>query len=107
MTEQEFNMEGMRLQLTYLVDAVRHMKAAEPEQLPEFITLELAAKLKGGAAFNTYKTRAHLQPCGGARSVRVGGRKCWKKSDVLEWLTVDDTGLEAYLRQFGRTVRQY
>ncbi|MBD5427797.1 MAG: hypothetical protein HDR39_00465 [Treponema sp.] len=107
MTEEQFNMESMRVQLAYLVEAVRTMKTAEPERLPEFITLELAAKLKGGAAYNTYKTRVHLQPCGGARSVRVGGRKCWKKADVLEWLTVDDNALESYLHQFGRTVKQY
>lgn len=107
MTQEQFDKENLRLQISYLVTAVRQLSADKTEHLPEFITLEQAAKLKGGAALNTYKTRIHLQPCGGTHSVRVGGRKCWKKADVLEWLTVDDTQLETYLRRFGRTVQKY
>lgn len=106
MTEVEFELQNIRCQLAYLVDGFRQSQK-KTEQLPEFITLELAAKLKGGASYNTYKTRYHLQPCGGTQSVRVGGRKCWKKADVLEWLTVDDTCLEAYLRRFGAEVKKY
>lgn len=106
MTEVEFELQNIRCQLSYLVEGYRNAER-KTEQLPEFITLEQAAKLKGGASYNTYKTRYHLQPCGGTQSVRVGGRKCWKKADVLEWLTVDDTGLEAYLRRFGAEVKKY
>lgn len=106
MTGQEFDIATIRCQLTYLVEAFRQTER-HTEQLPEFITLELAAKLKGGASFNTYKTRYHLQPCGGTQSVRVGGRKCWKKADVLEWLSVDDAALETYLRRFGQEVKKY
>lgn len=108
MTAAEYDMQTIRCQLSYLVEAVRKLpQTDEAAQLPEFITLEQAAKLKGGASFNTYKTRCYLQPCGGAQSVRVGGRKCWKRADVLEWLSVDDTALDSYLHRFGVEVKKY
>lgn len=108
MTEHEFELETIRVQLSYLVDAVKKnpaLSGADP--IPEFVTLELAAKLKGGAAYNTYKSRYHFQPCGGTRTVRVGGKKCWRREDVLEWLSVDDTALESYLQKFGVAIKKY
>lgn len=106
MTAAEYELAEIRCKLAYIVDAVRKLPQTD-EALPEFITLEQAAKLKGGASLNTYKTRYYLQPCGGAQSVRVGGRKCWKRADVLEWLSVDDTALDSYLHQFGVEVKKY
>lgn len=107
MTAVEFELETIRTSLAFLVSAARKNAQKESEPLPEFITLEQAARLKGGASLNTYKTRYYLQPCGGAQSVRVGGRKCWKRADVLEWLSVDDTALDSYLRRFGVEVKKY
>ena len=95
----EYEIADIRCKLTYIADAMRRQE--ELDRLPEFITLEQAAKLKGGASLNTYKSRQHLQPCGGTNSVRVGGRKCWRKELVVEWLTVDDSFLELYLEKFG------
>lgn len=68
--------------------------------IPEFVTLDEAARLKGGCSLNTYRTRRVLQPCAGTNSVKIGGRKCWRKEDVVEWLKVDDDGLNDYTQKF-------
>lgn len=36
----------------------------------------------------------------------VGGVKCWRKQDVLDWLSVDDSKLDEYLKKFGVTVKK-
>lgn len=103
-------MQTIRCQLSYLVEAVEKLPKQQPpqtEQIPEFITLELAAKLKGGASFSTYKSRYYLQPCAGTNSVKVGGRKCWRKQDVFDWLEVDDSRLNDYAAKFGVTVKKH
>lgn len=107
MTEQEFNMASVRCMLSFLTETVKKISADQAEKIPEFVTLELAAQLKGGAAYNTYKSRPFLQPCGGTKSVRVGGKKCWRRGDVQEWLAVDDSTLESYLTRFGVQPKKY
>lgn len=108
MTGQEFNIATIKTQLDYLISQTERIPKEQPTEkpLPENITLELAAELKGGCSFNTYKSRYHLQPCGGTNSIRVGGRKCWRKQDVLDWLSVDDSKLDEYLKRFGVTVKK-
>ena len=109
MTEEEFNIKTIRTQLDYLVSQMEKLPVQAPkeiEELPENVTLELAARYKGGCSFATYKTRAFLQPCGGTNSHRVGGRKCWKRKDVLEWLTIDDAALPEYLKRFGVAIKK-
>ena len=107
MSTLEFDLATIRTQLTYLIDKLDNMpKAEKPEEpLPEHITLNKAVELKGGATLATYRSRQILQPCGGTNSVRVGGRKCWKKADILEWLNVDDEKLPEYLKKFGVTAK--
>lgn len=110
MTGLEYEIATMKLQLDYLIEFAKKSSAEETkpkEPLPEFITLKLAAELKGGAALNTYKSRYYLQPCGGTKSINVGGKKCWKREDVISWLTVDDAELPTYLKQFGVTIKKY
>ena len=110
MTELEYNIATIKTQLLFLASEIKHSKKEGETQknaIPEFVTLESAAKLKGGAAYNTYKTRYYLQPCGGTNSTRVGGKKCWKRDDVEKWLSVDDNELPNYLKQFGVTIKKY
>lgn len=111
MTEIEYNIATIKAGVQYMLDEIRKQKneaaeRAESEPIPEFVTLELAAQLKGGAAYNTYKTRYYLQPCGGTNSKRVGGRKCWRREDVESWLRVDDEQLPDYLKQFGISIKK-
>lgn len=110
MTQEEFNFATIKTQLSYLMTQMERLPKEPPQNekpLPENITLELAAELKGGCSFNTYKSRYYLQPCGGTNSVKVGGRKCWRKQDVLDWLSVDDSKLDEYLKRFGVTIKKY
>jgi hypothetical protein len=80
--------------------------------LPEWIDLEQAVALKrgvcpqkkrgadepiaGGASLTTYRQRLFLQPCCGMNYKMVGGRRCWKKDDVIMWLAITDEELKNY-----------
>jgi hypothetical protein len=72
--------------------------------LPEWVTLQLAARYKGGAAFDTYKTQYWLQPCCGMNSRKLGGRKVWQREDVIEWLQVTDEKLWDYALKTGASI---
>ncbi|MGP1427480.1 MAG: hypothetical protein ACTTKB_04595 [Treponema sp.] len=72
--------------------------------IPEWVTLEIACKLKGGGAFLTYKTKPFLQPCCGTNFCYVCGRKSWNKQDVIEWLSVTDHSLKIYAQKYGVTI---
>jgi hypothetical protein len=60
------------------------------DSIPEWATLQQAAKYKGGAVFDTCRTQYLLLPCCGLNSRKVGGRKSRKREDVIEWLSVTD-----------------
>jgi hypothetical protein len=89
------------------------------ENLPEWIDLEQAlilkrgvcgekkraasgaartpdAPLAGGASITTYRQKLFLQPCCGLNYKMVGGRRCWKKDDVITWLAITDEELKTY-----------
>jgi hypothetical protein len=74
------------------------------ESMPEWVTLQLAAKFKGGTAFDTYKTQYWPQPCCGLKSRKLGGRKVWRGEDVLEWLSVTDDRLWDYANRVGASI---
>lgn len=91
--------------------------------LPEWLDLEQAVTLKrglceikkrsrngetraegdpvmGGAPIKFYRQKAFLQPCCGLNYKMVGGRKCWKKEDVIAWLAITDEGLKKYAEKY-------
>jgi hypothetical protein len=74
------------------------------ETLPEWVTLQQAAKIKGGAALDTYKTQYWLQPCCGLKSRKLGGRKVWLREDVLDWLSITDDQLWDYANRVGASI---
>ena len=81
-------------------------------ELPEWLDLEQAVALKrglcatkkrggddlvmGGASLTTYRQKLFLQPCCGMNYKMIGGRRCWKKEDVIVWLAITDEDLKAY-----------
>ena len=69
----------------------------------EFYTIEECAKLKGGAALNTYKANRFLLPgCGNPRySVFIAGRLCFPKDEVMRWLKVSDENYLDYAASCG------
>jgi len=102
--EEKMIIQGIELKMSQLLLAVRERDADNERQkllkeMPEWVTLEQALAYKGGAAKATLYSQAWLQPCCGANSRFVGGRKCWRRNDVLEWLDVTDDTLWQYAQK--------
>jgi hypothetical protein len=107
-TENLF-LQSLDLKLSQLIiDINTKEKDAEKESLlrdlPEWVNLQLAAKKKGAAALDTFKTQYWLQPCCGLKSKRVGGRKAWRRDDVIEWLEISDDKLWDYAQKMGASI---
>lgn len=68
--------------------------------IPEWLTLEQACALKGGASFNTVRCAAYLRPGAGNPKLQryCGGRLVFHRDTVvIPWLSVTDDNLEDYL----------
>jgi hypothetical protein len=107
-TENVF-LQSLDMKISQLIFEIRDTKKNEENKklyasIPEWVTLQQAAKYKGGAAFDTYKTQYWLQPCCGLKSRKLGGRKVWRRDDVLEWLSVTDDQLWEYARGKGASI---
>ena len=103
--EEKVILQGFKLSIETLGLAIQELRTAAQadhriDDLPEWVTLEKAAALKGGPALITYKTRLFLQPCCGRNSKKVGGRKCWRRELVVAWLAIDDSALKAYAQEW-------
>jgi hypothetical protein len=117
--EETLILEGVQLgldRLTFEITKQRQVfeNKGRYTELPEWIDLEQAVSLKrglcaekkrglegsvvstGGASIGTYRTNSFLQPCCGLNYRLVGGRKCWRREDVVEWLAVTDEELSRY-----------
>ncbi len=110
--EENLILQGMKLEIgqlsQILLDQIKNNQSLlqrngndDFQGLSEWVTLDKAAALKGGSSFETYKTRWWLQPCCGLKSKRVGGRKCWHRDDVIEWLSISDDMLWEYANKYG------
>jgi hypothetical protein len=105
--EENLMLMGMKLSIDKLAFEIARQREDEAAKtrygdLPEWITLEHATALKGGAAKNTYRQKLFLQPCCGKNYRLVGGRRCWRRDDVIEWLGItDDNGLKSYAENLG------
>lgn len=69
------------------------------KQIPEYVSLKEAAKLKGVTSYENLQKKPWHQPCCGTRIVRLNGHRCWKRQDIIEWLAVNDSNLEEYARK--------
>jgi hypothetical protein len=103
--EENLTLMGLKISIDNLtLEIAKQRQEAESksqyEKLPEWITLEQAAELKGGGSLTTYRQKAFLMPCCGKNWKLVSGRRCWKRSDVLEWLAVSDESLKKYAENF-------
>jgi hypothetical protein len=63
-------------------------------------TKPLGAPIVGGASLTTYRQKLFLQPCCGMNYKMVGGRRCWKKDDVIAWLSITDEELKNYAEKY-------
>lgn len=103
--EIELMLQGHQIELSKLSLALNHLteavnKKSKYAELPVWITLETAIKLKGGGAASSYKNDLYLQPCCGTNSKLISGRKCWKQDDVIEWLEIADSDLLKYAEKW-------
>ena len=75
----------------------------QSEKQKEFLTVEDCAELKSGASKNTYKTNRFLLPgCGNPKYASyIGGRLCFARDVVMEWLHVTDADYVEYARRCG------
>lgn len=76
----------------------------QSENDKEFYNVEECARMKGGAALNTYKASARwLLPGAGNPQYAsyIGGRLCFHRDVVLEWLHVTDADYVEYARRCG------
>jgi hypothetical protein len=104
MTESEnLFLHGLKIAFDTLSVEVAKLRRMEEtrnrfEALPEWIDLETAVALKRGAGgcLTTYRQKLFLQPCCGLNYKIVGGRRCWRKEDVIAWLAITDEDLKGY-----------
>ncbi|GHU66581.1 hypothetical protein FACS189447_07750 [Spirochaetia bacterium] len=105
MKELELLLQGFSIELSKITLAINEMKAATEKKsiyddIPAWVTIDLAAKLKGGFSLSAIKNRLFLQPCCGTNYKFIGGRKCWRREDVLTWLEITDSDLKAYAEKW-------
>jgi hypothetical protein len=105
MNQTELILQGFSVELSKITLAINEMKTAiclksKYDELPEWINLDLATKLKGGCSPEWIKNKLFLQPCCGTNYKMVGGRKCWRKDDVIAWLDITDSNLKTYAEKW-------
>ncbi len=77
------------------------------KNIPEYVTLKMAAELKGVTSYENLQKKTWQQPCCGTNAIRVNGRKAWKRQDVIEWLAVTDSSLESYARKMNVDISRH
>jgi hypothetical protein len=104
---EDLVLHGLKLSIDKLAFEIAQYREeaalkSKHSDLAEWLTLEQAIALKGGTSLATYRQKPFLQPCCGKNYRLVGGRRCWRRNDVLEWIGItDDNGLVAYARDRG------
>jgi hypothetical protein len=76
--------------------ALKRGVCAEKKRAESGKTKDDGAAVIGGASLTTYRQKLFLQPCCGRNYKMVGGRRCWKKEDVIAWLAITDEDLKGY-----------
>ena len=104
--ETELMLQGHQIELSKLTLAFNQLTDAvvnksKYEEIPAWVTLENAIKLKGGCAPSSYQNDLFLQPCCGTNYKLIGGRKCWHYKFILEWLEIADSDLKLYSKKWG------
>jgi hypothetical protein len=109
--EEELILQGLQIELSKITFAINELKTATTKKskyddLPAWVNIDLATKLKGRCSPDWIKNTLCLQPCCGTNYRLVGGRKCWRLDDVLDWLEIADSDLKKYAERWGVTLPQ-
>lgn len=108
----DLEVKTLQIQNEKLFRAIEEVQSLlqNPEEqnllVKEFYTIEDCAKLKGGAALNTYKASRFLLPgCGNSKyAAYIAGRLCFPKEEVIRWLKVTDAQYLDYAKECGITI---
>jgi hypothetical protein len=103
---EDFVLQGLKVEIANLSLEIAKQREeiavkSAYDRVPAWLTFEQSQKLKGAPAVASMRTRPFLQPCCGKKYRLIGGRKCWRKEDVLEWLGVTDENLKEYAAMYG------
>jgi len=98
-------LQGIKIEMATITSEIQKLSTkvcspAASAEVPEWVNLETAVALKGGAKLSTYKTRLFLQPCCGLNYRLIGGRKCWRRDDVMRWVNITDADLKKYAAEW-------
>ena len=98
---EDFTLQGLKLEIAHLAMEIAKQREelsmkSKYDNLPAWLTFEQSQSLKGAPAVASMRSKPFLQPCCGKKYRLIGGRKCWRKEDVLEWLNVTDEELTQY-----------
>jgi hypothetical protein len=109
MKELDLILQGFTIELSKITLAINKLKTEinqknKFDELPEWINLDLAISLKGGCSPQWIKNNQFLQPCCGLNNKFIGGRKCWRKEDVISWIEITDYELENYGEKWNVTI---
>lgn len=104
---KEIQLQNEKL-IRELAEVHRLLNSVQPqnEKTKEFYTVEECAIMKGGAALNTFKSNRLLLPGAGnpKYSSYIGGRLCFARAVVDEWLGITDAEYIDYAKRCGITV---
>ena len=102
--EENLILQGLKIEIAALTQTIQELRliteTPRQETPSEWITLEVAAKMKGGAALATYQSKLFLQPCCGLNFQVIGGRKCWRREEVIRWIGITDADLKKYAAEW-------
>jgi hypothetical protein len=103
--EVELMLQGHQIELSKITLALNELKEtvnkkSKYDDLPAWVNLDLATQLKGGCSPDWIKNNLCLQPCCGTNYKLIGGRKCWRLEDVLDWLEIADSDLKKYAEKW-------
>jgi hypothetical protein len=103
--EENLILQGLKLEIATLTQEIQKLRVnteVKPryETAPEWLTLQAAVAMKGGAAIATYQTKLFLQPCCGRNYKLIGGRKCWRREEVVRWIGITDADLKTYASEW-------
>ncbi|MCF0242672.1 MAG: hypothetical protein HUK25_08545 [Treponema sp.] len=110
MGQTELQLRGIELKLDRLLDMLQLQKdelknEEKVNQIEsEWITLTQACQMHGGYKLSTLRARLDLQPKNGIGTM-IGKNKCWRKADILEWLSVTTPQeRKAYQKKYSKSV---
>ena len=105
MNSNQLTLEALTLaiqeQKEVLCELQQTVKSITTAEIPYWVTLTEAAKLKGGSTKTTLAHKPWQQPCCGTNYRRANGHRVWARAQIIEWLQITDDKLEDYAKKYN------